>query len=65
MTLEISSQPFNRQVSIRMMDSALQFSHVMDEQGIHLTSENTNLNGDPGHIRFQTLKDQTYQVVFK
>jgi hypothetical protein len=37
----------------------------MDEQGIHLPTENTNLNGDSGHIRFQTLKGQTYQVVFK
>jgi hypothetical protein len=48
-----------------MMDSALQFRHVMDEQGTHLPTENTNLNGDPGHIRFQILKGQTYQVVFK
>jgi alpha-D-xyloside xylohydrolase len=65
MTLKISSQPVNRQVSIRMMDFTQQCSHVMDEQGIHLPTENTNLNGDPGHIRFQTLKGQTYQVVFK
>jgi alpha-D-xyloside xylohydrolase len=64
-TLQIASQPVNRQISIRMMDSALQFRHVMDEQGIHLPTENTNLNGDSGHIRFQTLKGQTYQVVFK
>ncbi len=65
LTLQISSQPVDRQISVRMMDSALQFSHVMDDQGHQLPTENSNLNGNPDHIRFQTLKDNTYLVVFK
>ena len=65
MTLQVSSQPVDRQISVRMMDAALRFSYVMNEQGIHLPTGNTNLNGDPDHIRFHTLKGQTYRVIFK
>lgn len=65
LTLQVSSQPVDRQISVRMMVPTLQFNHVMDEHGNHLPTENTNLNGDSDHIRFQTLKGQTYQVFFK
>ncbi|MBE0688353.1 MAG: DUF5110 domain-containing protein, partial [Anaerolineaceae bacterium] len=64
LTLQISSQPVNRQVSIRMMDPGYQFLKVMDDQGNQRPTENTNLNGDPDHIRFLTVTDHTYQVIF-
>lgn len=65
LTLKISSQPVNRQVSIRVMDPVCQLNKVMDDQVNQIKTENTNLNGDHDHIRFQTLRDHTYQVIFK
>jgi alpha-D-xyloside xylohydrolase len=64
-TLQVSDQPVDRWISIRMMEPALRFEQVLDANGQQLPTENTNLNGEPNHIRFQTVKNQLYQVIFK
>jgi hypothetical protein len=64
-TLQVSDQPVDRWISIRMMEPALRFEQVLDANGQQLPTENTNLNGEPNHIRFQTVKNQLNQVIFK
>ncbi len=64
-TLQVSGQSVNRWISIRMMESALQFEQVQDANGQPLPTVNTNLNGDRDYIRFHTQNDQSYHVIFR
>ena len=64
-TLQVTQQPLDRFISIRMMTTDLQLVQVIDENGQSMPTENTNLNAESGHIRFETAKNHTYQVIFK
>lgn len=64
-TLQVAAQPIERFISIRMMTADLQLDQVQDDHGQPIPTENTNLDGNPDHIRFQTLPKHTYQVIFK
>ena len=62
--LEIQSNPLKRWVSVKIMGESLQLIHVQDGTGKAQPIQFTNLNGDPGHIRFIIHPGLIYRVSF-